>query len=110
MKVRLTEIPKGVLTLMGIQQNVFAGKFSPKKSQTRKYSANVRGGYSISSFKDYKLPASVVLALVNASNQSLALSTWSSYRTAENHLRQCELDTNVKIRFPMDNREINIMI
>ena len=63
----------------------------------------------MSSFKDYKLPTSVVLALVNASNQSLALSTWSSYRTAENHLRQCELDTNVKIRFSMDNREMNII-
>ena len=46
----------------------------------------------------------MVGALVNASNQSLALSTWSSYRTAENHLRQCEIDTGIKIRFPMTNR------
>ena len=48
----------------------------------------------------------MVTALVNASNQSLALSTWSSYRTAESHLRQCEIDTGVNIRFPMTDREM----
>ena len=88
--------------------SIFTGKYSPKKSKNEKYSSNVRGGYSMSSFKHHKLPTSVVLALVNASNQSLALSTWASYRTAENHLKQCELDTKVKIRFPMDDREMII--
>ena len=77
---------------------------SPKRSSRTKYSANVRGGYNSNSFKDYRLPTSMVNALVHASNQSLALSTWSSYRTAENHLRQCEIDTGIKIRFPMTNR------
>ena len=83
----------------------FIGNFSPKKSQKVKYCSNVRGGYSASSFKDYRLPPTVVTALVSASNQSLALSTWSSYRTAESHLRQCEIDTGIKIRFPMTDRE-----
>ena len=82
------------------------GTSSPKESQNTKYSANVRGGYSASSFKNYKLPPSVVNSLVKASNQSLALTTWSSYKTAESHLRKCEIDTNVKIRFPMDDREM----
>ena len=83
---------------------VFTGMVSPKRSCKTKYSSNVRGGYNSNSFKDYRLPTSMVGALVNASNQSLALSTWSSYRTAENHLRQCEIDTGIKIRFPMTNR------
>ena len=45
-------------------------------------------------------------ALVSASNQSLALTTWSSYRTAEKHLRQCEIDTGIKMRFPMNDRDV----
>ena len=90
------------------QSRLILGTFSPKRSQQIKYSTNVRGGYSSKSFQNYKLPVSVVTALVQASNQSLALSTWSSYRTAENHLRQCEIDTRVKIRFPMDDRELCI--
>ena len=45
-------------------------------------------------------------ALVSASNNSLAMTTWSSYRTVETHLKRCEIDTNVKIRFPMDSREV----
>ena len=102
-----TEPPRFVNHLQSFSLicRLFLGTYSPKKSQKVKYSTNVSGGYSSSSFKDYRLPTSIVTALVNASNQSLALSTWSSYRTAENHLRQCEIDTNVKIRFPMDDRK-----
>ena len=51
----------------------------------------------------------MVTALVGASNQSLALNTWSSYRTAENHLIQCEKDTGIKMRFPMDDREMGLL-
>ena len=71
-----------------------------------KYSSNVKGGYTSSSFRDYRLPTSIVTALVNASNQSLALSTWSSYKTVENHIRRCERDTKVQIRFPMSDRDV----
>ena len=77
------------------------GTFSPKKAKHTKYSATVKGGYSAKAFKEYKLPTSIVNTLVKASNQSLAMSTWSCYKTAENHLKQCEKDTGVKIRFPM---------
>ena len=83
---------------------MFTGFVSPKRSSRTKYSSDVKGGYTAKSFKDYRLPTSMVGALVSASNQSLALSTWSSYRTAENHLRKCEIDTGIKMRFPMDNR------
>ena len=82
------------------------GCFSPKKSLKTKYCNNVKGGYSPSSFKNYRLPTSIVSALVSASNQSLAMTTWSSYKTVETHLKHCELDTNVQIRFPMDDREM----
>ena len=73
----------------------------PKESQTRKYCANVKGGFSAKTFGNYKLPASIVLAVVDASNSALARNTWSSYRTAESHIKKCEEDTGIKIRFPM---------
>ena len=58
------------------------------------------------SFAKYRLPTSIVTALVGASNNSLALSTWGSYKVAENHLKKCELDTGIRMRFPMDDRMI----
>lgn len=71
-----------------------------------KYSVNVKKGYTAASFANYRLPPSVVTAVVNAANQSLAKTTWSSYNTAEAHLMRCEKDTKVKMRFPMDDRMI----
>ena len=76
------------------------------KSARTKYGTNVRGGFTSASFKDYRLPPSIVTALMDASNQSLALSTWSTYKTAENHLRRCEIETGVRMRFPMDDRMV----
>ena len=81
------------------------GNFSPKMSTKTKYSANVQGGFTAGSFKDYRLPTTIVTALVGASNQSLALNTWSNYRTAENHLKRCEIDTGIKMRFPLTDRD-----
>ena len=78
----------------------------PKKAQQQKYSANVKCGYSARTFANYRLPTSIVTALVSASNQSLALNTWSTYKTAENHLKRCEIDTGVRMRFPIDDRMI----
>ena len=81
-----------------------SGVVSPKKSKRTKYCANVKGGYTASSFQKYRLPTSIVSALVRASNHSLALSTWAVYKTAENHLWKCQSDTGVRMRFPMTNR------
>ena len=80
-----------------------AGIVSPKKSTKVKYCSNVKGGFTASTFKDYRLPTSILNALVGASNKSLALSTWTNYKTAENQLMKCESDT--RVRFPMTNRE-----
>ena len=82
------------------------GIISPKKTSKMKYSVNVKNGYSTDSFKQLNIPNSLVGALVDASNQSLALSTWSSYNTAENHMKRCELETGVKMSFPMDDRMV----
>lgn len=43
--------------------------------------------------------------LVTAANYSLAKTTWKSYQTAENHIKKCEKQTGVKLRFPFGNRE-----
>ena len=82
-----------------------SGGFSPKRSVRVKYNANVKGGFTAKSFKDYKLPTSIVNALVAASNQSLAMNTWSNYRVVESHLQRCEKDTGIRMRFPIDNRK-----
>ena len=82
------------------------GVFSPRKSQRIKYSTSVRGGYTSSSFANYKLPPTIVNALVSAGNNSLALNTWETYKTAERHLLRCEVDTGVKMRFPMTDRMV----
>lgn len=42
--------------------------------------------------------------LVSAANHSLALSTWKSYNTAENHLAKCQADTGVVFSLPMDDK------
>ena len=88
------------------QNSILAGQYSPKKSQKVKYSANVKGGYTSESFRNYRLPTSIVTSLVKASNQSLALSTWNSYKTVEKHIKRCEADTKIRMRFPMDDREL----
>ena len=80
--------------------------YSPKESQRTKYSSNVKGGFNQLSFKSYNLPPTIDAALVDASNQSLAKSTWSAYNTAENHQKSCEDDTKVCMSFPMTDREL----
>ena len=68
-----------------------------------KYSKVVRGGYSARSFANHRLPSSVVCGLVEAANASLSKNTWTSYKTAENHLLRAEKATGVRIRMPMTN-------
>ena len=66
----------------------------------------MRHGYTADSFKNLNLPHTVVKALVDSSNYSLASSTWGSYNTAKNHVKKCEAETGVKMTFPMDDRMI----
>ena len=85
-----------------------AGQISPKKSVRTKYRPKAKRGFNSATFNNFRLPTSIVTALVSASNQSLAMNTWSSYSTAESHLKRCQADTGVSIRFPMDDRELCI--
>ena len=78
----------------------------PQESNKIKYSAEVRNGYNTDSFKHFNLPNTLVSALVGASNQSLAASTWSSYNTAKNHIHRYQEDTGVHMSFPMDDRMV----
>ena len=81
---------------------------SPKPRKTQKYSA--QGGFSIKSFEKYKLPPSIVTTLINAANHSLALGTWKSYKTAEQHILRLEKDTGVKMRMPFGTKETLVYI
>jgi hypothetical protein len=93
---------RSILVLMLIVH--FPGIISPEKSNKTKYSSVVKGGYTADSFRDYRLPTSIVTCLTSASNLSLAMTTWASYRTAEAHVKRCESETGVRMRFPMDDR------
>ena len=79
------------------------GLFSPKPGQKQKYSS--RGGYSTKTFEKYRLPPSIVMTLVSAANHSLASATWKSYKTAENHIKKCEKETGIRLRFPFKTKE-----
>ena len=76
---------------------------SPREKNRGKYSS--QGAFSSRTFKHHNLPASIIVALVAASNFSLAEGTFKSYRTAERHIIRCENDTKVKMRFPFGERE-----
>ena len=49
-------------------------------------------------------------ALSKAANCGLSAQTWSSYRTAKNHLIRCQNDTNVLMTFPLKTDKILIFI
>ena len=76
------------------------------KSTTLKYTYIVKGGYTAAFFASYRLPVSMVTAVVGAANLLLAKTTWSTYKTAESHLKRCEAETGVRIRFPMNDQMI----
>ena len=77
---------------------------SPKAAKVCKYSGH--GPYSGRSFQKYKLPTTVVSALITAANHSLAQGTFKSYKTAERHILRCEKEMKVKLRFPFGEREV----
>lgn len=58
--------------------------------------------YTPASLKNVRAPTSVILALTEALNFSLAANTWRSYRTAENHLARIRKELGVNIKFPFD--------
>ena len=63
-----------------------AGLTVPRMAIRTKYHGAARGGFTATSFKNYRLPPSIVNAIVGAANCSLAKNPWSSYNTAERHM------------------------
>ena len=76
---------------------------SPKPNRHGKYSA--KGGFSSKSFKNYKLPPSIVSTLIKAANHSLSKNTMKSYSTAERHILRMEKDTGISLRMPFGPKE-----
>ena len=62
------------------------------------------GGYSAKSFPG--VPQSVVRALMEAANHSLAKTTWASYKTAERHVKRCEDYTGISLRIPFGSTQV----
>ena len=44
--------------------------------------------------------------LINSANNGLAKSSWSSYKTVENHLIRAQEMTGIKMSFPMDEQMV----
>ena len=49
-------------------------------------------------------------ALSKAANSGLSAQTWSSYKTARNHLLRCQNDTNVLMTFPLTTEKVLVYI
>ena len=70
----------------------------------------MKGGYTSDTFTNQRLPISIVQAIVDAANLSLSKTTWSSYNTAEAHIKKCQEETGIAITFPMDDRMILLYV
>ena len=49
-------------------------------------------------------------ALSKAANSGLSAQTWSSYKTARNHLARCQKETNVLMTFPLTTEKVLVYI
>ena len=49
-------------------------------------------------------------ALSKAANSGLSTQTWSSYKTAKNHLDRCQKDTKVLMTFPLTTEKVLVYI
>ena len=62
------------------------------------------GGFDQDSFASFGFTPSIVKALRDASNHSVASTTWASYATAERHIARAEKHSGVRITFPFSLR------
>ena len=76
-----------------------SGGVNPVAQRRTKYSRF--GEYSAKSFPG--VPTSVVRALISAANHSLSKQTWKGYKTAERHIRRCEVTLGIRLRIPFDS-------
>ena len=56
------------------------------------------------------VPTELRAVLSHTANFSLSKSTWSTYKTALNRLKDCAIDTNAKLDLPLDEKKILIFI
>ena len=61
-------------------------------------------------FSNYSIPEEVAESLAVVGSFGLAKSTWSTYRTAEGQLLQCQKDTKTNMELPLSQSQILIYI
>ena len=80
----------------------------PAADARSKYSNT--GGFTLDTFRDLGLPASIVGILVDSSNHALSANTWKSYKTAEKHVQRAERATGTTLSFPFTTRSVLIYV
>jgi hypothetical protein len=61
-------------------------------------------------FTSYDIPRDVAESLAAVGSFGLAKSTWSTYRTAERQLLQCQKDTKASMELPLSQNQVLIYI
>jgi hypothetical protein len=61
-------------------------------------------------FSSYNIPEDVAESLAAVGSFGLAKSTWSTYRTSERQLLQCQKDTKASMELPLSQSQILIYI
>ena len=87
---------------LGMRSKIFSPKSRPGKS---KYGPS-NGLVTSRHFQHLPISMSTADALSKAANSGLSTQTWSSYKTAKNHLARCQNDTNVLITFPLNTEKV----
>ena len=94
--------------------NVFSlgirGIFSPKARPGKSKYGPCNGLVTKNNFKHLPISLSMAEALSKAANSGLSAQTWSSYKTAKNHLDRCQKETNVLMTFPLTTEKVLVYI
>ena len=77
-------------------------------SQRGKYSG--QGSFKKVLFQDFDLPSEISDILTKTANMAIADKTKSTYNTALNNVKNCELELNESLSFPWDDRKTLLFI
>ena len=91
---------------LGNRRNIFSPKPKPGKSKYRPKNGLV----TKENFTNLPIPLSMAEALSKAANSGLSAQTWSSYKTAKNHLARCQNETKVLMTFPLTTEKVLVYI
>ncbi len=69
-----------------------------------------KGGCAGELLAELELPESTAKTLAELGNMGIAVSTWSTYRTAKTMIQKCEADTLEDMSIPFNQRKILIFI